>query len=152
VAVFLTLEDPRARIKGSRDPLGVQPVWSWFGRRLVSNLTTVTRSVREFTVLMLGRYIAEELLENEAIEESEVLSVFLRVEQMAGYTRVIHYDATVRGITRVKQFIHEASGSVTISDDPRHAILSDQRMYGIWGMYTVSGRASARCPRSGPKC
>ncbi len=87
--MFLTLEDPRARIKGSRDPLGVQPIWSWFGRRLVANLTTVTRSVREFTVLNLGRYVGQQLLEAEAIDEAEALSVFLRVEQMADYARVV---------------------------------------------------------------
>ena len=44
--MFLTLEDPRAQVKGSRDPLGVQPLWSGFGRHLVRNLTTVTTSVR----------------------------------------------------------------------------------------------------------
>ena len=31
-APFLTLEDPNAKIKGSRDPLGVQPIWAAFGR------------------------------------------------------------------------------------------------------------------------
>ena len=37
--MFLTLEDPRAKVQGSRDPLGTQPAWYWFGRRLVGNLT-----------------------------------------------------------------------------------------------------------------
>jgi hypothetical protein len=48
---FLTLEDPNAKIKGSRDPLGVQPIWSAFGRHVVTNLTTQSTSVRGFTVL-----------------------------------------------------------------------------------------------------
>ena len=39
---FLTDLDPQAAIKGSRDPLGVQPIWSRMGRHVVGNLTTVT--------------------------------------------------------------------------------------------------------------
>jgi hypothetical protein len=61
--VFLTLEDPRAKIQGSRDPLGVQPIWTRFGRGVVTNLTTVRRSVRGFAVLLLGRYLGERLVQ-----------------------------------------------------------------------------------------
>jgi hypothetical protein len=140
--MFLTLEDPRARIKGSRDPLGVQPAWSWCGRRLVGNLTTVTRSVREFTVQLLGRWVAELLIESERIEESEVVSTFLRVEQLCAYARVMHYDASVRGITHVRRFLDQPGNRLTISDERRYTILTDQRLYGIWGLFTVAGRAS----------
>jgi hypothetical protein len=66
--MFLTLEDPRAKIQGSRDPLGAQPVWSGFGRKLVSNLTTVSNSVRGFTVLLLGHYFGERLIEEGKAE------------------------------------------------------------------------------------
>ena len=34
--MFLTLEDPNAKIKGSRDPLGAQPIWAAFGRHVVT--------------------------------------------------------------------------------------------------------------------
>jgi hypothetical protein len=57
--MFLTLEDPNARIHGSRDPLGVQPVWASFGRHVVTNLTTVTDSIRGFTILLLARMLTE---------------------------------------------------------------------------------------------
>ncbi|MFZ6183942.1 hypothetical protein [Nannocystis pusilla] len=56
---FLTQLDSRAAIKGSRDPLGVQSIWSRLGHRVVANLTTVSNSVRDFTVLLLGYYFAE---------------------------------------------------------------------------------------------
>ena len=52
---FLTLEDPNAKIKGSRDPLAVQPIWAAFGWHVVTNLTTQSTSVRGFTTLLLGR-------------------------------------------------------------------------------------------------
>src|SRR5262245_40595425 len=106
--MFITLEDPRAKIKGSRDPLGVQPVWALFGRHLVSNLTTVTSSVREFSVLLLGRYFGETLLESGLAEEENAVPIFLRVEQVAAYGRhVINGVDDVRGITRVRRFLSE---------------------------------------------
>ena len=45
-APFFTAIDPDARIKGSRDPLGFETIWTAFGREIIGNLTTVTRSVQ----------------------------------------------------------------------------------------------------------
>ena len=59
---FLTEIDPRAAVAGSRDPLGLQPIWSALGREVVGNLTTVTTSVRGFTTLILGLYFADEIV------------------------------------------------------------------------------------------
>jgi hypothetical protein len=79
---FLTLEDPNAKIKGSRDPLGAVPVWAAFGRHVVTNLTTPSTAVRGFTTLLLGRYFAELLVEEGAISREESLNVCLRMEQL----------------------------------------------------------------------
>lgn len=78
---FLTDLDSRAAIKGSRDPLGVQPIWTRMGRHVVGNLTTVSTSVRDFTVTMLGYYFAERVAEETGV--SDDLNVFLRWEQLA---------------------------------------------------------------------
>jgi len=51
--------DSRAAVKGSRDPLGIQRIWTRLGRHVVGNLTTVSDSVRDFTTLLLGYYLAE---------------------------------------------------------------------------------------------
>jgi hypothetical protein len=51
---FLTDIASRAAIKGSRDPLGEQPIWALIGRHVVGGLTTSTTSVRDFVVLLLG--------------------------------------------------------------------------------------------------
>ena len=61
--MFLTLEDPNAKLKGSRDPLGSQPIWAKFGRHVVSNLTMQTTSTRGFTIVLLGRYFGARLIE-----------------------------------------------------------------------------------------
>ena len=94
--MFLTLEDPRAKIQGSVDPLGVQPIWSHFGRHVVTNLTTVSNSVRGFTVLLLGRYLAEQLVEDGRADPEDALSIFLRTEQACGYARHARHKS-VRG-------------------------------------------------------
>ena len=49
---FFTALDPDARIKGSCDPLGFELLWTALGRDIVGNLTTVTRSVRQFSTLL----------------------------------------------------------------------------------------------------
>jgi hypothetical protein len=134
------LRTPRAQIKGSRDPLGVQTLWSGFGRHVVFNLTTVTNSVRSFTVLLIGRHLAAILAEREEIGEEEALEVFLRWEQVAGYARHIFHgvEGDIRGITRIKAHVREGEGKVSIGVDGENQILADQRIYGIWGLYTVA--------------
>ena len=103
--MFFTLEDDRARIKGSRDPLGLLPVWSPFGRTVVSNLTTVSNSVRGFTVLLLARYFGARIIESGKASEEDALPMFLRFEQIAAYVRE-HANGeggAVRGIQRVRK-------------------------------------------------
>lgn len=142
--MFLTLEDPNARIHGSRDPLGVQPVWASFGRHVVTNLTTVTTSIRGFTVLLLGRLLAEKMIDKGAAGEQDALSIFLRTEQVGSYARHLAHgvDSDIRGIERVKRFVEENGPNVPIQDDVTGMILSDQKVYGLWGIYSVSARTS----------
>ena len=154
--MFLTLEDPRARVKGSRDPLGVQPVWSAFGRKIVANLTTVTDSLRGFTVLLLGRYFGERLLREGKIEEEDVIDVFLRLEQVCGYARCLAPEDDrgqadrILGIERINRRISEGASSVKIGTTADAAILSDQKTYGLWGLFSGSARESKLLPPDGP--
>ena len=49
--MFLTLEDPNAKIKGSRDPLGAQPLWASFGwNEILEWLESVPRGSAEGTL------------------------------------------------------------------------------------------------------
>jgi len=142
--MFLTLEDPNASIHGSRDPLGVQPVWASFGRNVVTNLTTVTTSIRGFTVLLIGRLCAEKMIAKGTAGEQDALSIFLRAEQIGSYARHLAHDVggDIRGIERVKRFVTEYGTNVPIQDDSTGMILSDQKVYGLWGIYSVSARVS----------
>ena len=70
-APFLTDIDSRAALKGSRDPLGTQSIWTRLGRHVVGNLTTVTASVRDFTTTILGFHFVARLREAGS-DESEL--------------------------------------------------------------------------------
>lgn len=140
MAIF-TLLDRRAEITGSRDPLGVQAVWTDLGRRIVGNLTTVSVSVVDFMTLLLGHWVVEQLRADED-EPRKDLYRFLRWEQLAAYTRVgINDEAGVRGIERVRQRL-DAGVPLALSEAGEHQILGNQPTYGLWGIYTGPTRDS----------
>lgn len=138
---FLTDLDSRAAVKGSRDPLGIQSIWTRFGRNVVGNLTTVSNSVRDFTTTLLGYWFAERVA-GERGPGSE-LATFLKWEQLAAYARAgVNGDYEFRGTERVRRNLSEGT-RVMLSDMPAHQILSNQKTYGLWGLYTVPARVSS---------
>jgi hypothetical protein len=136
---FLTEIDSRARIKGSRDPLGAQTVWTALGRRVVGNLTTVSSSVRDFTVLLVGSALLER--RGPDADFAGDVDAFLRWEQLASYIRHRKLQQRFRGVERVSRNLLESS-RVALSAGREHQILGNQRMYGIWGLYIGPARAS----------
>lgn len=137
---FLTDLDSRAAVKGSRDPLGTQQIWTRLGRHVVGNLTTVSNSVRDFTTLLLGYYFAEQLAQD--LGPGTELSTFLKWEQLAAYSRAgVNSDYSFRGTDRVRKNLADDS-RVCLSDDRGHQILSNQKIYGLWGLYTMPARSS----------
>ena len=150
--MFLTEEDPRAAIKGSRDPLGLQVIWIDFARKLISNLTTQSVSVRGFTILCLGKYLAEKLVRERGADAKDAVEIFLRIEQISAYVRFNRFPKEsvfdLRGITRVSKNSLE-SKTFYISPQSKHAILSDQQAYGLLGLYSVPARISGLIPGEG---
>lgn len=137
---FLTDLDSRAAIKGSRDPLGVQSIWTRLGRHVVGNLTTVSTSVRDFTVTLLGYYFADRVAEETGI--SDDLRVFLRWEQLAAYARGgENSDWSFRGTERARKNWNDGT-RIRLATDAASLIMSDQKTYGLWGLYTVPSRSS----------
>src|SRR5687768_4974414 len=129
---FLTSLDSRAAIKGSRDPLGLVPVWSRFGRFVVGNVTTVSNSVRGFTTLLLGYYFAEAIRETSTGCDESILDLFLKFEQLCGYVRwQYNNDDDFRGRDRVVARLTDRP-KVTLGADSAHQILSNQKIYGLW--------------------
>jgi hypothetical protein len=138
---FLTDIDARAEVSGSRDPLGTVPLWTYFGRRVIGNLTTITTSLRGFTTLILGLYFAQETHERLGSKLS-VLDLFLKFEQMAAYSRLhARKDGDFRGVDRVGSRLRAKPGIATLSERVEDQILSNQRTYGLWGFYMMPARS-----------
>ncbi len=142
--MFLTKEDPKALIKGSRDPLGIQPIWYSLGRHIIANLTTQSNSVRGFTILLLGRFLAKRLIEDKLIEEQSAVDVFLHTEQIGAYVRHLKHgvDNDIRGIDRVRERCDRTTRKIPINAGPEGKILSDQKLYGLWGLFSSPARVS----------
>lgn len=136
---FLTEFDSRDDIKGSRDPLGIQPLWSRLGREVIGNLTTVSSSVPDYAVLLLGFHYIEAIAETLGSEHD--LGTFLKWEQLAAYARGNNKDFQFRGTERVKRRLSE-SDAWPIGTDRDAQILSDQKTYGLWGLYRVPAKSS----------
>jgi len=147
-AFFFTEVDPEVALKESRDPLGFQPIWSHFGRKLVGNLTTVTTSVRGFTTLLVGHHLANLLVDSGATPAAEYIEPFLRFEQLAAFSRFAWAEETgdavntIRGIRRVEARYKNGNGRIRIAADRDGQILSNQKTYGLWGLYSVAATNS----------
>jgi len=140
---FLSLLDDRARPKGSRDPLGFELIWSYFGRRVIGNLTTITSSMDNFAVAILGFYWANQIVEfnpDESVRQKKIREFFLRYEQLTGYIRYYGNASDIMGITRIKSRILEEKNNLTLGMSADEQILSDQASYGLWGLYSTAAR------------
>ena len=140
---FLSLLDERAKPKGSRDPLGFELVWSYFGRKVIGNLTTITSSMDNFAVALLGFYWANQLVpmdKEESDRHKSVREAFLCYEQLTGYVRYFGGATDIMGITRVKKRIHDDSLKITLGQSSEQQILSNQASYGLWGLYSSAAR------------
>lgn len=144
---FISLFDERARPKGSRDPLGFEVTWSHFGRRLVGNLTTITSSVTNFKVALLGFVCAHEVsTDSHSVQRArQVWQSFMRYEQLAAYLRLHgETDNTLMGVNRAKDRYEQLSEPpyepLILSDSGSSQILSNQSSYGLWGLYSSAMR------------
>ena len=137
--------DDRAKPKGSRDPLGFELVWTYFGRKVIGNLTTITSSIDNFAVALLGYYFANDLvpkIDHEIEQHRQIRELFLRYEQLAGYVRYYGNADSIMGINRVKQRLNDPSYKLTLGQSANQLILSDQASYGLWGLYSSASRES----------
>lgn len=139
---FLSLLDDRAKPKGSRDPLGFELIWTHYGRQVIGNLTTITGSLTNFAVAILGFKWANDLHAHlpEADRQPRIRDSFIRYEQLAAYLRYLSGDTQIMGITRVQQRMRDKTSRVHFGTDHDSQILSDQASYGLWGLYSSAMR------------
>lgn len=128
----LSLMDERSRPKGSRDPLGIEAIWSHMGRKVVGNLTTVTSNLDNFMVSLLC--CAHASAATDPLEQ--IQTNFLRAEQLAAYLRLAAGNESFMGITRAKANFNK--GLFSLGKEEPAQILSNQLSYGLWGLYSTA--------------
>lgn len=132
-SLFSALDD-RARAKGSRDPLGAEASWSFLGRRLVGNLTTVTGNLDNFMVALLCCAHAD----HDAPEPAKGRARYLAVEQLAAYLRIDGGAQTqgLLGITQAHKNIEQSP--IALGSSAKAQLLASQAAYGLWGLYSTA--------------
>ena len=128
----LSLMDDRSRPKGSRDPLGIEAIWSYMGRKVVGNLTTVTSNLDNFMVALLCCHHANA----SSDQPDQIQTHYLRAEQLAAYLRLAAGNENFLGITRAKA--NFKNGLLPLGKNEAAQILSNQLSYGLWGLYSTA--------------
>ena len=125
---FITEPDINFRIKGSRDPLGFQPIWQKLGRKVIKDLSTVSGNIRDFQVMSFAWYFWEDR------PDKYFMAFFYKFEQACAYTRELYFaNSSYNG----KNFVSKRSidSRFRLSNSNADTILSNQKTYGIFGKY-----------------
>lgn len=156
--MFLTALAPEARVKGSRDPLGLLPIWSRLGRRLIGNVTTVSGDLRGWTSLLVSVGLVREFALAEPENPFDRMA-FFRAEQLIGYARVWAEEFgpglptrchETRGVSRVRMRLREArdgKDAIPLGLDSAARILGNQAAAGVWGQLSACAEASGLLDR-----
>jgi hypothetical protein len=130
MSFFFTQLDDSLRPRGSRDPLGIELLWSGIGRKLVGNLTTVTRHLDNFIVTLVGFHLCV----NETTGQTDWES-FERFEQLTCRARVRRGLSGVIGVRRIRS---SADFPLKLGSDRHARILDNPRQAGLWGLYSTA--------------
>ena len=92
--VFFTQKDNDISGTSQRDPLGLQPIWSYYGRRVINHLTTISTNIHGFREVLLCLSICNEL--NGLRKDLSYSDLILLFEQLFIYTSIS--NNTIEGI------------------------------------------------------
>jgi hypothetical protein len=101
---YFTDLDPDYRIKGARDPLGIQVIWQEQAHKIIPYLSTVSSNLNDFHVLCLGYYLYGKEPDNHFV------NYFLRFEQVTAYIRGkynIDKNGNFNGVRKVKRILFD---------------------------------------------
>ena len=125
---FITEPDINFRIKGSRDPLGFQPIWQKLGRKVIKDLSTVSGNIRDFQLMSFAWYFWEDR------PDINFMTFFYKFEQACAYTRELYFD---KSSYNGKDFVSKRRNDLSfrLSTNNADTILSNQKTYGVFGKY-----------------
>lgn len=130
--VFFTQKDNDISGTSQRDPLGLQPIWSYYGRQVINHLTTISTNIHGFREVLLCLSICNEL--NGLKKDLSYFDLILIFEQLFIYTSIS--KNTIEGILGADngnaRFITN-NGNPEISH--KQTILVRELSLGYYGRY-----------------
>ena len=125
---FITEPDINFRIKGSRDPLGFQPIWQKLGRKVIKDLSTVSINIRDFQLMSFAWYFWGDR------PDKNFMAFFYKFEQACAYTRELYFE---KSGYNGKEFVSKRRNDLNfrLSTNNADTILSNQKTYGVFGKY-----------------
>ena len=126
--IFITEPDINFRIKGSRDPLGFQPIWQKLGRKVIKDLSTVSVHVRDFQIMSFAWYFWGDR------PDKNFMAFFYKFEQACAYTRELYLE---KSGYNGKEYVSKRKNATSfrLSTNKADTILSNQKTYGVFGKY-----------------
>ncbi len=118
-----------------RDPLGLQPIWAYFGSRVIKNITTVSNDIRGFRETLLCLSIAGECVSSYGGMLKEYVLLF---EQLFIYTMIENKQPEgIIGSDNGRARLGISNNPVITwkSDQPPGTILASQISLGYYGRY-----------------
>lgn len=86
--IFFTEYDDKITGTSKRDPLGFQPIWSYYGRRVIKHLTTVSVDIRGFREVLLCLSICAMVKEKH--NNLSYKDLILMFEQLFVYSAIVN--------------------------------------------------------------
>ena len=134
--IFFTEYDKNIAGESRRDPLGLQPIWAYFGSKVIKNITTVSNDIRGFRETLLCLSIAGECVNSHGGMLKEYILLF---EQLFIYAMIENKQAegiigNDNGTSRFKI----ENGNPTIgwkADQAPGTILASEISLGYYGRY-----------------
>ena len=135
--IYFTEYDEKIVGQSRRDPLGLQPIWSYFGSQVIKNITTISDDIRGFREVLLCLSICGEY---QKLYGGLLKEYILLFEQLFIYSmiEVGDSDGIIGGENGTRRYYARSNMNPYISgnpDDDVGTILASEISLGYYGRY-----------------
>lgn len=133
MSIFFTEKDDGVFNENKRDPLGFQPIWSYFGSKVINNLTTVSDDFRGFREALLCLDLVNDYCHiRKNGDRRNLKSYVLAFEQLFMYSIIEHdKDNKYEKVLGSDNWKKKKPKVLSV----RNTILSNQINLGYYGRY-----------------
>jgi len=117
------------------DPLGLTPIWSFFGHQLVPNLTGRSGNIRQFLISLIGLHFLNRVTGNSDSRNADFWPFILGFEQLIAHLQARKNPGDFSGIVGKRKAIRfSEEESIRIGSKPSCQVIANQRYLGTYAM------------------